>query len=220
MFCVGLWYNLKGTPLSDNRRIREEAQMHLTPEQIDRQPFRMRRRGYDIVQVRNFLREIAAEMRSRQEVRERLAEDGGDSAVAEDRAHSIITDAQATADEIIAQAEAMAGSVDALLTAEARAAEVVGSAEGLSAQLIEEAEAAARSRSDAVLAATQARLDQLLEEERALDAKLREMRREVDGPEQHTAATDARDVIQVDRVSDSSFAEFVKSTLRDEVHPD
>ena len=43
----------------------------------------MRRRGYDIVQVRNFLREIAAEMRSRQEVRERLAENGGDSAVAE-----------------------------------------------------------------------------------------------------------------------------------------
>ncbi len=211
---------MKGAPLSDIRRIGEEAQMHLTSEQIDRQPFRMRRRGYDIVQVRNFLREIAAEMRSRQEVRERLAENGGDSAVAEDRAHSIITEAQAKADAIIAQAEARAGSVDALLTAEARAVEIVGSAEGLAAQMIEESEATARSRSDAVLAATQARLDQLLQEERTLDAKLREMRGEVDGPEQHAAVTDARDVTQADRVSDSSFAEFVKSTLRDEVHPD
>jgi DivIVA domain-containing protein len=194
--------------------------MHLTPEQIDRQPFRMRRRGYDIVQVRDFLREISAEMRSRQEVRERLAENGGDSAIAEDRAHSIIHEAQAKADAIIAEAEAAAGSVDALLTAEARAVEVVGSAEGLSAQMIEEAEATARSRSDAVLAATQARLDQLLQEERTLDAKLHEMRREIDGPEQHTVSTDARDVVEVDRVQDSSFAEFVKSTLRDEVHPD
>ena len=150
----------------------------------------------------------------------RLAENGGDSAVAEDRAHSIITEARAKADAIIAEAEATAGSLDALLTAEARAVEVVGSAEGLSAQLIEEAEATARSRSDAVLAATQARLDQLLEEERSLDAKLRTMREELEGPARHVLSSDARDVVPVDRAQDTSFAEFVKSTLRDEVHPD
>ena len=82
--------------------------MHLTPEQIERQPFKMGRRGYDIQQVRDFLREIAAEMRARQEVRERLAETGEESAVAEDRAHSIIAEAQATADQIVADAQANA----------------------------------------------------------------------------------------------------------------
>lgn len=194
--------------------------MHLTPEQIDRQPFRMTRRGYDIVQVRNFLREIASEMRARQEVRQRLVSQGDVQDVVEDRAHRIIAEAQAKADEIIAQAESTAGSLEALLSAETRAAEIVGSAEGLSAHMIEEAEAAARARSDAVLSATQARLDQLLVEERALHARVEALRNEVNGPEVDVPIVDARDVRHVDGAPDSSLADFMKSTLRQEVHPD
>ena len=194
--------------------------MHLTPEQIDRQPFKMKRRGYDIVQVRNFLREIAAEMRARQEVRERLAAEGGDTDVAEDRAHAIITEAQSQADAILEEAEAQAGSLEALLSAEARAAEIVGSAEGLSDQLIEEAEATARARSDVVLSATQARLDQLLEEERTLHARVEALRHEVAGPELAIPATDARDLVAIDTKPDSALADLLKSTVREEVHLD
>lgn len=194
--------------------------MHLTPEQIDRQPFRMTRRGYDIVEVRNFLREIASEMRARQEVRERLAKTGGDAAVAEDLAHSVITDARAKADEILSEAEAKAGSAEALITADSRAVEIVGSAEGVAAQMIEDAEAAARARSGEVLAATQARLDQLLEEERELHGRVVALRGEIDGPEVATQTNDARDVITLRAAPDSSMAELLKATLRDEAHFD
>lgn len=191
--------------------------MHLTPEQIDRQPFRMKRRGYDIVQVRNFLREIATEMRARQEVREQLAAQGNERDVAEDRAHTIISEAHAKADEIIAEAEAAAGSLDDLRSAERRAQEIVGAADGIATQMIEEAELAARARSDAVLSATQARLDQLLQEERDLHARVQAMHLELDGPDVDHPTHDARDVVRVDNASDSSLADFMKSTLRHEV---
>lgn len=182
----------------------------------------MGRRGYDIQQVRNFLREIATEMRARQEVRERLAETGEDSAVAEDRAHSIIVEAQAKADQIVAEAEARAGSVDALMTADSRAVEIVGSAEGVAAQLIEDAEATARARSGEVLASTQARLDQLLEEERELHARVMSMRETLDGPEaEPEGQADRRDRVHAPGVAadtDSALADLLKSTLREETH--
>lgn|GEM_PF-1755896 len=194
--------------------------MHLTPEQIDRQPFRMTRRGYDIVEVRNFLREIASEMRARQEVRERLAETGGDTSVAEDRAHRIIADAQTEADQILADAEATAGSVEAMIVAESRASEIVGSAEGVAVQMVEDAEQAARARSGEVLAATQARLDQLLEEERSLHARVEKLRAEADVPEVVDDVQDARDLVAIPSAPDSSIAELLKSTLRDETYFD
>lgn len=180
----------------------------------------MGRRGYDIQQVRSFLREIATEMRARQEVRERLAQTGEESAVAEDRAHAIIAEAQADADQILAEAEAKAGSVEALLTAESRAKEIVGSAEGVAAQLIEDAEEAARTRSGEVLAATQARLDQLLQEERDLHLRMEEMRATLDGPEtEPERSVDARDRVRTPNAAadaDSALADLLKSTLRQE----
>ena len=69
--------------------------MHLTPEQIDRQPFRMTRRGYDIVEVRDFLREVATEMRERRDVRSRLVSNGETEGDA--RAKSIVADAESKA---------------------------------------------------------------------------------------------------------------------------
>lgn len=194
--------------------------MHLTPEQIDRQPFRMTRRGYDIVQVRNFLREIASEMRARQEVRERLAADGEDVAVVEHEAHQILTDAREEAAQIVADAEARAGSADALEQADARAAERIAEAEAEAADLIENAETSARERSDTVLSAAQARLDQLLEEERTVHARVEVARRELAEADEVPALVDARDVVEVDLVPDSSLADFMKSTLRHEVRPD
>lgn len=194
--------------------------MHLTPEQIDRQPFRMTKRGYDIVEVRNFLREIAAEMRARQQVREELADRGDVDAVLEDRAHSVITEAESRAQEILEDATARAGSVDALLTAENRAAEIVRSAEGVAAQIIEDAETAARERSGEVLSSTQARLDRLLAEERELHARVEALHEEVDGPALLTSVSDARDTRRVEAVPDSALADLLKSTLRETEHFD
>ena len=194
--------------------------MHLTPEQIDRQPFRMTRRGYDIVQVRNFLREIASEMRARQEVRERLAADGEGNAVVEDEAHSILAAAREQAAQIIKDAEAKAGSADALNTADERAAQVLADAEAEAALFEERAEQNARERSDAVLSAAQARLDQLLEEERVVHARVEAARNEVHEPDPEPVPTDARDVVAIEMVPDTSLADFMKSTLRHEVHPD
>lgn len=194
--------------------------MHLTPEQIDRQPFRMTRRGYDIVQVRNFLREIAAEMRARQEVRERLAASGEDAAVVEHDAHQILDDARERAAELVAEAETKVESADSLNNADARAAEILAEAEAEAAALIESAEASARERSDTVLSAAQARLDQLLEEERTVHARVDAARAELGSSSETPPLVDARDVVAVDLVPDSSLADFMKSTLRDEVRPD
>jgi len=176
--------------------------MHLTPEQIDRQPFRMTRRGYDIVQVRNFLREIADEMRARQEVRERLAANGEDGAVAEDQAHHILEDARRRADEIVAEAETKAGSVDALDSASSKAQEIVAAAELEASELIESAELRAH------------------QEERELSEKVEIARAELEPPEPAPMLSDSRDVVTIEMKPDNSLADFMKSTLRHEVHPD
>ena len=76
--------------------------MDLTAEQIDRQPFRMRKRGYDIMQVRNFLREVAQEMRHRDTG---VGTSPGD---AEARADRIVADAETRAQLIVEDAEAAA----------------------------------------------------------------------------------------------------------------
>jgi DivIVA domain-containing protein len=145
--------------------------VHLTPEQIDRQPFRMRKRGYDIMQVRNFLREIAQEMRARQRVRDELAAEGDPEAVAALRASELIADAEARADEIVDQAQhrvALVGS------AEDQAAAIVEDAEEAAATRLDEAESSARARGDEVMAETQKRLDALLAQERELHKRLQE----------------------------------------------
>ena len=193
--------------------------MHLTPEQIDRQPFRMTRRGYDIVQVRNFLREIADEMRARQEVRERLAADGEVASVVEDQAHRILEDARQNAASIVAAAELQAGSADALTNAETSAREIIAEAEAEASELVEGAEDAARQRSDGVLAAAQARLDQLLEEEREVSAKVAAARAELEPPTPQPIMSDSRDVITIEMAPDNSLADFMKATLRHEVRP-
>lgn len=194
--------------------------MHLTPEQIDRQPFRMTRRGYDIVQVRNFLREISAEMRARQEVRERLAADGEKDAVVEDEAHSILVAAREEAAAIIAAAETKAGSVDALESADGRAKEIIADAEAEAERFVVDAEQSARDRSDAVLSAAQARLDQLLEEERTIHARVEAARGELAEPTPELVVSDSRDVIAIEMAQDTTLADFMKSTLRHEIHPD
>ncbi len=194
--------------------------MHLTPEQIDRQPFRMTRRGYDIVQVRNFLREIADEMRARQEVRERLAESGEDTAVAEHQAHQILEEARQEAAAILANAETQAGSAEALALADGRAAEVIAEANAQAEQLAEEAETRARERSDAVISAAQARLDQLLEAEREVSERVEKARAELEPKPAEPILSDSRDVVTIEMVPDTSLADFMKSTLRHEVHPD
>ncbi len=71
-----------------------------------------------------------------------------------------------------------------------------------------------------VLAVTQARLDQLLEEERELNTRVDVLRAEIDGPEVVTESNDARDLITVPSLPNSSIAELLKTTLRDETHLD
>lgn len=194
--------------------------MHLTPEQIDRQPFRMTRRGYDIVQVRNFLREIADEMRARQEVRERLAANGEDVAVAEDEAHQLLEEARQQAAQIIADAEQRAGSVEALTLADGRASTVLAEAQTEADALVEQAEARAIERSDEVISAAQARLDQLLEAEQQVSKRVAAARAELEPKPVEPILSDSRDVVTIEMVPDTSLADFMKSTLRHEVHPD
>lgn len=194
--------------------------MHLTPEQIDRQPFRMTRRGYDIVQVRNFLREIADEMRERQAVREKLASDGEVDAVVEDKAYQLIEDARREADEILTSAKAKAGSVDALESADGEAKQLVADAQAEADALVDGAEVRARERSDEVISAAQARLDQMLEEERQLTKRVEAMRIELEPPTPKPVLSDSRDVVSIEMAPDNSLAEFMKSTLRHEIKPD
>ncbi len=172
--------------------------MHLTPEQIDRHPFRMARRGYDIVQVRDFLREIATEMRERQQVRERLAEAEGDAQVDNGE---IVARAQERADQILAKAE--------------RDAEA----------LIEDAEVRARERSDIVLSEAQSRLDDLLEQQRAATERLSPsaspgVAAMIGGSSPDAdSLIDARDRGASGHGPDTELADFMKSTLRDEENP-
>lgn len=172
--------------------------MHLTPEQIDRHPFRMARRGYDIVQVRDFLREIATEMRERQQVRERLA---------------------------AAESETQVEDGEIVSRAQARAAEIIAEAERSAEELVEEAEVRARERSDVVLSEAQSRLDDLLAEEQKTKARLDAARPSGISAMVGRSATDADALVDVrDRgaggpAPDTALAEFMKSTLRDEAHP-
>lgn len=199
--------------------------MHLTPEQIDRQPFRMTRRGYDIVQVRDFLREVATEMRERRTVRDRLAETGDDQAAAEAQAKSIISNAEETAACIVADAEARARSTDAAGHGQEQSGEIVANAEAEAKALIEDAEVRARERSGVVIAEAQSRLDELLAQEK-------DVRRRIDrsgaGPVSAAAAigagnndprVDFRDRMEI-AGPDTSLADFMKATLRHEVHPE
>ncbi len=209
--------------------------MHLTPEQIDRQPFKMSRRaGYDIVQVRDFLREIAAEMRERQLVREHLAQTGDGDAVGEATAKRVIADAEARAAAIIAEAEAsaaetaaMSAETAAITNADKKAAEIVAAAEREAESMIDIAETRAEARSAAVLAEAQVRLDQLLVKERDLRRRI-DKQPDADGIAIQgvdrsrngvRTSVDARDRTPVAE-SEYAFANFMKTTLRDEVHPD
>lgn len=172
--------------------------MHLTPEQIDRHPFRMARRGYDIVQVRDFLREIATEMRERQQVRERLA--------------AAESQTQVDDGEIVARAEA-------------RAAEILADAERAAEELVEGAEVRARERSDVVLSEAQTRLDGLLAEEQNVKARLDTARPSSVSTLVGRSSVDADALVDVrDRgagggAPDTALADFMKSTLRDEANP-
>ena len=190
--------------------------MHLTPEQIDRQPFKMSRRGgYDIVQVRDFLREIAAEMRERQQVRERLALHGDGDAAAEAQAKAAILDAEARAAEIIAEAELLAGSAAALAAADAKADRVLAAAQTEADALVDSAETRAEARSASVLAEAQVRLDELLAQERELRRKISKQEH-VSGVNTESApATNSSEHAPVAE-QDLALAEFMKSTLRAE----
>lgn len=107
--------------------------------------------------------------------------------------------------------------------AQAKAAEIIAGAEVLAAALVEDAELRARERADEVLTQYQARLDVLLEEERAVRERLAELgesrapRADVSGEE---GLVDDRDALNgIDVRPDSSLAEFMKTTVRDEVKP-
>jgi len=142
----------------------------LSPESLDRHPFRIRKRGYDIMQVRKLLREIGDEMRARQRVREALGEESDPRARAEQEAEEILTRAEVRADELVTEARsssfglAMAGSLPEEILAEAREE---------ARRIVDEAEATALERSSAVLAEAQLRLDRLIDRERDVAARLR-----------------------------------------------
>ena len=209
--------------------------MHLTPEQIDRQPFRMRKRGYDIMQVRNFLREIADEMRARQRVRDQLGTEDDPVAIATTQADEIIAAAEVRAEEIVAEAQAMAGGTDleaarneaqaVLDAARTDAAAIRTEAQESAEQLASEAEDAARRRSDDVLRNTQTRLDGLLAQEREVHRRLRTTLDDLQGtigdPGDGDVAVDLDELDEAEPVAaDGSLAEFMKAALRNEVAPD
>jgi len=209
--------------------------MHLTPEQIDRQPFRMRKRGYDIMQVRNFLREIADEMRARQRVRDQLGTEDDPVAIATAQADEIIAAAEVRAEEIVAEAQAVAGGTDleaarveaqsVLDEARTDAAAIRTEAQESAEQLASEAEDAARRRSDEVLRDTQTRLDGLLAQEREVHRRLRTTLDDLQGtigdPVDDDVAVDLDELPDAEPVAaDGSLAEFMKAALRNEVAPD
>ncbi|MGI9605190.1 MAG: DivIVA domain-containing protein [Acidimicrobiales bacterium] len=189
--------------------------MHLTPEQIDRQPFRMRRRGYDMVQVRNFLRDIAEEMRARQDVRDRLVTAGNHTALADNEALAILDDARARADEMLSTARAAVIDGD-LEGAKEQARLILQNAETEASQLVDSAEQTARERSTAVLAETQQRLDQLLAEERELRDRLTSDV-PVEAPEEPPPDSYHRE--KDPTPTGASFADAMKSAVRSELDP-
>lgn len=103
------------------------------------------------------------------------------------------------------------------------AAQIIAAAEAEAAALLEEAERQARERGDVVVSQYQARLDVLLDEERAIRERLAELG--VPASEQanepNADLVDDRDAMHgIDIAPDASLADFMKSTLRDEVQPD
>ncbi len=190
--------------------------MHLTPEQIDRQPFRMTRRGYDIVEVREFLREIATEMRERQQVRSRLVREGDSNAVGEAQANEIVDDAKRRAGAILASAKQEAGSVEARANAQARADGIIAAAEREATAMIEGAEDRARQRADIVIGDAQLRLNHILAREKEARERL-EVLGEAEFANQQQAIAGASTQAAPPT---SSFGDFMKTTLRHEVHPD
>ncbi len=214
-----VWTTGRATVASKGRTV------HLTPEQIDRQPFRMRRRGYDIVQVRGFLREIAEEMRDRQQVRDDLARDGDPRVLAEREAKAIIEDAHKQAEQIVstdapdADAAARVDAESIVADAQGEADVIVAEARTEAEQIVTAGEEQARARADAVLGDAQTRLDALLDEERALQDRVRALRSEVSLLDPETVGTaiagPADDGPTI--VLDDSLASFMKDKLRVEV---
>lgn len=116
------------------------------------------------------------------------------------------------------------GDTDELDAARSEAADIVAAAVAEAAALIEAAELRSRERADAVIEQYQERLDALLDEERQIRSRLAELGVE---PTSSTAPTDGndladdRDVVNgIDVTPDASLADFIKVTLRHEVHPD
>ncbi|NNC81806.1 MAG: DivIVA domain-containing protein [Acidimicrobiales bacterium] len=208
---------LAGQGVADQRRdFGRTVRVHLTPEQIDRQPFRMRKRGYDIMQVRNFLREIAQEMRSRQRVRDELAADGNPEAVAAVRATELIAEAEERAAEIV---DAAHHRVELVGSAEEQAAQIVDNAVKEAARRLDDAEDNARARGDEVMSETQTRLDALLAQEREVHQRLHEL--ELDStmaaasPLPMRSGTDSTAMAVAPEFAD--FATSLQSAVRDEI---
>jgi len=113
---------------------------------------------------------------------------------------------------------------DGLGIARAEAVAIIAAAEAEAAALLEEAERRARSRADAVIEQYQERLDALLDEEREVRARLEVLgmeRAPSDDKVEGGELADDRDLVNgIDVVADSSLADFMKATLRHEVHPD
>ncbi len=110
---------------------------------------------------------------------------------------------------------------DAVEAAERRAAEIIAAAEQEAAALLDDAEARVRQRADVVIAQAQQRLDALHDEERAVRDRLDSLRER--GPavkDDDVDLTDSRDVVNgIEVGQDLSLAEYLKSTLRHELHP-
>lgn len=192
--------------------------MHLTPEQIDRQPFRMTRRGYDIVEVRDFLREVATEMRERRDVRSRLA---GNGETTDQDSQEGIESAESRAAAIVAAAEKEAerriGSAEAVLERAAERAETIrAEAQREADGLIEGAEERAVERSSVVLAEAQQRLDEMLREEQEFLDDI-EAKSEVSS-DRLVAAGVAASSAQSMAPPTSTLADLMKSTVRQELH--
>lgn len=180
--------------------------MHLTPEQIERQPFRMQKRGYDIADVRDFLREISGEMRERRGARQ---ETGELPASHPDHAADVLADAARI--RTAAESDAEATKDEARVAAANIVAEAEAHANALITNASAKAESDARERSDVVLTASQSRLDQLLEKERQVAQRIDRL----DPVSVDTAV--AQPAISEINVTDLSLAEFMKATLRNEV---
>lgn len=111
---------------------------------------------------------------------------------------------------------------DARSAAQLEAAQIIAAAEAEAAALLEDAEKRARERADAVVAQYQERLNGLFEEERAIRARLAELGMAPSDRPQGKAddLVDDRDALHgIDVSPDDSLADFMKSTLRNEVRP-